>query len=251
MLLAIAPGLATGCAGVGESGKAPVTVVAVDTSGSTKGMSGEFSKAIHDAMSQTAAKRGWFWAASGDRAVLASSKWGIATQFKVNGEEGPDLQKEDLQASADKLAASSQTKRLLARQGRQGSDLLGFLRLAGSVFKRSPDSPRYFVLLSDGGINEAGIDIFSHPPRNAAERKRLIKKLETEGLFKPGALTGSAGKPVGVFLCGIGRGAYGLDGRAAGYVQDFWNALVVEAGGIVLDAQPSWGKGSLKGISAS
>lgn len=249
VLAVLATGLFAGCGSISGTSKPPVTVLAVDVSGSTAGMSGDFSGAIRETMRKTAASRGWIWAASGDRAILASSKWTISQHFAVDGEEAPDLQAEDLRAKADKLAASPAAQSLLARPGRKGSDLLGFLRMAGSVLARNPDAPRFFVLLSDGGINIGGaVDLFRNPPTTPAAIDALIASLERDGLLKPGVLSGATGKPVGVFLCGIGRGAYGLDGRAAGFIQDFWNQLIVEAGGHVINAQPSCGEGSLEGL---
>ena len=227
-----------GC-GVGSSSPTPVTVLMVDVSGSTKGLIKDFGPTIKDAIVKTAEKKGQFWAASGDRAILANSSWTIdGARFKAD-DVGPALQADDLRVKGRKLAASPQAAALLKWPGRQGSDLLGMLQLAADVTSAHPDSPRSLVFLTDGGIHANGIDLIGRPPTTQAARTALIESLVSNGLIKKNSLGGTTSHPVNVYLCGVGRGAIGADGQNAQFVRDFWTDLIAEVGGTIKVMAPS------------
>ena len=239
---------AIGCGGIGSS-PTPTSVVMVDASGSTKNLQGEFKPAITDAIIKTAENEGQLWAAGGDNAVLANAVWNIDGKKFTAPSEGEALKVEDLKLMGKQAANSPEAKKLLLRTNRQGSDLVGLLKMAGDVFSAHPDGTRSLLFLTDGGINEMGVDLFTNPPRDSAAGEKVIQTFVDKGLIAKGSLSGPKGKPVKVWLCGVGRGAAGNGGLTALYVQNFWKQLITFAGGEVVSEAPSCS--SLGGFASS
>ena len=231
--------MASGCGGIGDSSPTPTSVIMVDSSGSTRHLIREFKPAIKDAICRTASAEGKVWAAGGDAAVLANSTWTIdGKEFNV-GDEGDELKKLDLQALCVKEASSTEAASLVAMPHRQGSDLVGLVKMAADVLAAHPDGPRSLLFLTDGGINALGVDLFKSPPKTPDASDQLIKRFSGQGLISPNSLTGGKGSPVKVWLCGVGRGATGNGGLNANYVQQFWKQMIEYAGGTVVTSAPS------------
>ena len=239
MIVSVAASGCGGVAGIGGDSPTPTAVVMVDNSGSTQSLTKEFKPAIEDAFSRTAANEGQIWAAGGDNAVLANATWNIDGQKFTAPSEGSALQAEDLKQMGKNAANSTNARLLLARTSRKGSDLVGLLKMAADVLAAHPDGPRSLLMLTDGGINELGVDLFKDPPKTEAERTKVIDRFVSNGLLTKDSLTGGKGAPVKVWLCGVGRGARGNGGLTALYVQQLWKQMITYAGGELVTSAPS------------
>lgn len=235
--IAIAVAICVLFAGCGSGGGSPTAVIIVDVSGSTRHLQQEFQVAATGAITRTAMSEGNLWAANGDTNVLANSGWVVDGMKFTAPNEGAVLQKEDLRTMAEQFANSKQVGRLFARTGRQGSDLLGMLKMASDVTSANPGSSRSLLFLTDGGINELGVNLAVSPPATPKARTDLIKRFEALGLVTKDGLSGGNGQPVKVWLCGIGRGVTGGEGLNALRLRAFWTDLIAHEGGVATVAQ--------------
>ncbi len=246
--LVVCLGVVSGC-GAKDEKERPVVVLIVDVSGSTndlrKGSGSVFGRGVAETVTQSALAEGQLWATSAEAAVLANSNWivnGSAADSDANfvkPEGGEVFQKEALVQKAKKLNGSSDVKGLLVTTGNAGSDLLGALQFAATVFKSYPERPRALVLLTDGGINARGTDLNRNPPVTPAEQDAVIRKWKSAQEFPAGGLTGGSGKPVSVWIGGLGSGMTGNGGRDARSVRDLWAKLISAEGGTLVQGDAS------------
>lgn len=235
--------LLSGC-GAKDENQRPVVVLISDVSGSTKKLrkEGIFASGIDATISQTAAAEGQLWATRAEAAVLANSSWLIDgtgdADFK-KPEGGETFQQQVLQAQADTLKTSSASKSISESTGNPGSDLMGALQLAATIFKNYPDRPRDLVLLTDGGINARGIEWTKNVPASPAAQDAIVAKLKASGEFPAGGLTGGSGQPVNVWIGGLGRGLKGNGGRDAQSIRTLWEKLIAAEGGHLVQGDSS------------
>lgn len=229
--------LSAGCGG-SEPDQTPVVVLISDVSGSTKELRGKsniFKNGISETIQKTAQAEGQLWATRAEAAVIANSTW-LTNGKKFEAPEGGDeYQKEEL-AAGGSVEDSKVNGKLRASGGNPGSDLLGALNFAENVFKNYPNKTRDLVLLTDGGINSRGVDWMRNLPTDPAKQDALVKKLKASGELSPNGLTGGSGKPVNVWIGGLGYGLTGNGGRDARSVRELWAKLIEASGGKLVQA---------------
>jgi hypothetical protein len=194
----------------------------IDPSASTAGQrqpGGLYEQAALAAIRTAAEQNARVWLTTIDGNAPADSTWLVAgKRFDVN--LGGNQQ---LAAAARARLAQRElgpvVLRALRTARRPGSDVLGGLarvQQAGAC----ADGARV-VVLSDGGLNRGGIDVYRQPPRTPAERARVVRRLRHAGELP--ALSGCS-----VYLVGIGLG---MPSRTvARSAVALWHDLIVASG---------------------
>ena len=230
--------LGTATGGTGGPGKActalgakrPVTILIVDVSGSTKalrGRGGQYESDWNMAACYTAMNQGSLWATTADSQTLANSLWHVHKDFKPTIADNKLLAQAELKKAAAGLAP--QGRQIVGSTKPSSSDLLGALQVAARLFRDYPDRPRDLVFLTDGGINGGGVKLRTDLPLTDAARGELVARLKDSGQLPD--LTGGAGRPVRVWMGGLGHGVGGGDPRRTQAIIELWRSLIPAAHG--------------------
>lgn len=216
----------------------PIVALIADISGSTeelRELGGDFEKGWMATATATALARGSLWSTVADGETLSSSTWLINGKGFTPSVEGNDLLGDgEMKKKAVELLPEA--RKQLSMQGAEGSDLLGALQAASRLFSDYPDRQRALVLLTDGAINKGGVRTSSTALRTDAGRAEALKDLKSQGLIAD--LSGD-GKPVRVWIGGLGHGVGGGDAAKTLQIIAFWEALIPAAGGELVSQDSS------------
>lgn len=211
-----------------ETANPPVIALVTDSSGSTRDLrqpGGLFEQAWLQAATATAERQGILWAGVADGNAVANNRWFVpGKQFKTDLPMDGPLGPAALRRQAALLRPTG--RRIMEWRGTAGSDLLGALRNAGRLFGNYRDRPRLLILLTDGGVNVGGIDIYREPPETDADTNRLIQRLKRKNQLAD--LSGD-GPTVQVWIGGLANGVP-TAAQATGIVR-FWTALIKACNG--------------------
>jgi hypothetical protein len=201
------------------------TYIVTDDSGSTapqRGVGGLYEQAVIQAVVGTAREGdGRVYAAPIDGDSIADTTWIIDGQRFTSPISG------NQQISAAVRVHQAEqvrplVRRLLHTTPRAGSDILGALqRVALSAHATGWRHTR-LVLVTDGGLNVGGYDIYRAPPQTAAQCEQIIGRLR-----RAGELADLHG--FDVYLVGVGLG-YHSRGVARAAIA-LWHDLILAMGG--------------------
>lgn len=230
LALALVVAVLTGCGG----GDPSVVALIADVSPSAKayrGPGGLYEQAAVRTAEHAAIEERLLFAAPATGNSIAEGAWMIdGESFPTRAAGGNEkLARAERLQTARKLRP--RLRELLATHGGPGSDLLGALANAARLFDNHPGVEHELVLLTDGGINVGGVDLYHDPPRTEAERRQLIRTLQRAGRLPD--LSGD-GRPVRVWVAGLGLGAPSR--VTANAIVEFWSDLVPAVGGELVAA---------------